>query len=260
MIMGSFFCCSKNKGKAVDEGIVESANIEFNQTGVQSLDDFFNQAKRILDSFKDITGPLNQQKDNFLEVTGFYEVPGAQIKEAFLGMFLSLSALCNGEIESLKTQWGKTAPYVEIDTTAIGTNGEIIFKSFIDFINALQACITEKMPAVLEEAERLPNEADKVKDGATKQIQALNFSQKSTAIVAFGLNVKQLTKIPAFITNSIEGFKGDLQEILDAKDQVQADFFTFAVKGAECAAAGVLNSVGCYKMVYGPIRYTMAQR
>lgn len=41
------------------------------------MDDFFDKAKETLDAFKDITGPLGEQKDNFFEATGFYEQPGA---------------------------------------------------------------------------------------------------------------------------------------------------------------------------------------
>jgi hypothetical protein len=41
------------------------------------MDDFFNEAAKTLAAFKDITGPLSEQKDNFFDVTGFYEVPGA---------------------------------------------------------------------------------------------------------------------------------------------------------------------------------------
>ena len=67
--------CGSSKGKS--GGNTESAEIDFKDTGVWSLDDFFGQAKKTLDSFKDITGPLNEQKDNFYFTTGFYEVPGA---------------------------------------------------------------------------------------------------------------------------------------------------------------------------------------
>ena len=116
--------CGASKGKSDEGGNTESADIEFKHTDVWSVDDFFNQAKRTLDAFKDITGPLQEQKDKFFEATGFYEVPGAgkylsppkssseflkwislllfldknlfiDVKHAFLGMFLSLSALCN---------------------------------------------------------------------------------------------------------------------------------------------------------------------
>lgn len=41
---------------------------------------------------------------------------------------------------------------------------------------------------------------------------------------------------------------------------MQADYPSFKQKGAECAAAGVKDPVGCYKRIYGPIKYTLAQR
>ena len=40
-------------------------------------------------------------------------------------------------MDSMKTQWGKSAPYVEMDTSAIGATGATMFKSFTDYINAL---------------------------------------------------------------------------------------------------------------------------
>lgn len=69
--------CGSSKGKSDEGGNTESGEIEFKDTGVQSLDDFFGQAKKTLEAFKDITGPLGEQKDAYFEVTGFYEVPGA---------------------------------------------------------------------------------------------------------------------------------------------------------------------------------------
>lgn len=69
--------CGASKGKSEDGGNTENADIDFKDTGVWSLDDFFGQAKKTLESFKDITGPLNEQKENFYFATGFYEVPGA---------------------------------------------------------------------------------------------------------------------------------------------------------------------------------------
>lgn len=67
--------CGGSKGKADAEPTVEDIN--FRAIGVQSMDDFFDKAKETLDAFKDITGPLGEQKDNFFEATGFYMQPGA---------------------------------------------------------------------------------------------------------------------------------------------------------------------------------------
>ena len=100
--------CGASTGKG-EGGEKKEANaeIEFKDTGVWSMDDFFAQAKKTLDAFKDITGPLNEQKEKFYDVTGFYEVPGAgnhcsrnnicniEVKMAFVGMFLSLSSQLN---------------------------------------------------------------------------------------------------------------------------------------------------------------------
>ena len=69
--------CGASKGKSEEGGNTADANIEFKDTGVPSMDDFFGSAKKTLDSFKDITGPLGEQKDAYFEATGFYEVPGA---------------------------------------------------------------------------------------------------------------------------------------------------------------------------------------
>lgn len=69
-------------------------------------------------------------------------------------------------MDSLNTQWGKSAPYVEIDTSSIGSAGQNIYEGFVNYINALQSCVTEQIPQVLEDAERLSNEADRVKDRA----------------------------------------------------------------------------------------------
>lgn len=68
--------CGESKGKAEGEN-KESGEIEFKDTGVYSLDNFFESAKKLMDAFKDITGPLGEQKEKFYDVTGFYEVCGA---------------------------------------------------------------------------------------------------------------------------------------------------------------------------------------
>ena len=68
--------CGKNKGKSETEPVAVT-EIEFKTSNVNSMDHFFIQAKNFLDSVKDITGPLGDQKDSFFDVTGFYEVPGA---------------------------------------------------------------------------------------------------------------------------------------------------------------------------------------
>ena len=52
-------------------------DITFKNTNVLSVDEFFTKVKDILDSFAKLKEPLIEKKDEFLESTGFFEVPGA---------------------------------------------------------------------------------------------------------------------------------------------------------------------------------------
>ena len=142
--------CGASKGKADAEPDVSEMN--FKPVGVASMDAFFDKCKETLDNFKDITGPLGEQKDNFYEATGFYEVPGAEIKHAFLGMFYALVALCKGDMDALGIEWKSGAPMVEVRTDQIGDSGKSIYEAFVNYALALEKCVTEQMPAVLESA------------------------------------------------------------------------------------------------------------
>jgi hypothetical protein len=88
-----------------------------------------------------------------------------------------------------------------------------MYEAFVNYINALQSCITEQMPEVLEQAERLSTDAERARERAADQLEALDFMKKSKAIMATAYNIKQLAKVPAVIKSGIEGFKSDLQEI-----------------------------------------------
>jgi len=126
-------------------------------------------------SFKDITGPLSDQKDNFFDATGFYEVCGAEVKTAFIGMFVSLYAQVNGEINSLKTQWGATCPYMELNTAGLESSSNQMYEGFVNYIKALNEVITAQIPDVLEKAENLPQEAEEAKEAAMGELEQLDF-------------------------------------------------------------------------------------
>ena len=69
--------CGASKGKADGaDANTQNADITFKTTSCRNMDDFFNQAQSVIQSFKDLTAPLNEQKDNFYDVTGFWEVCG----------------------------------------------------------------------------------------------------------------------------------------------------------------------------------------
>jgi hypothetical protein len=60
-----------------------ASSINFKNTGVDSLDDFFGTATTFLTNFQSVTSPLSTQKDNFFDETDMYKTPGAG-KDKFL--------------------------------------------------------------------------------------------------------------------------------------------------------------------------------
>ena len=64
--------CGQSKGKEP-----EVTEINFKNVGIWDLDQFFTEAKAVLDGFSGLTEPLKEAKEFFFEATGFYEVPGA---------------------------------------------------------------------------------------------------------------------------------------------------------------------------------------
>jgi hypothetical protein len=79
------------------------------------------------------------------------------------------------------------------------------------------------MPAVLESAEELPTKAEEAKENAQSELEGLDFMKKGKALLAVGLNIKTLGKIPGFIKSSIEGFKNDLNELKDAVNELKTN-------------------------------------
>jgi hypothetical protein len=153
-------------------------------------------------------------------------------------------------------QWKASAPYMDISIDGIQDSGKKIYAAFKDYAKALEACITEQMPPVLENAEQLPHRAEEAKEHAKSELEALDVMKKAKAVMAIGFNLKVAAKIPSYVKNCAEGIKGDLQEVKDAIDDLKANLNQLAINGAKCAAAEKFTPLECYKLIYGPIKYT----
>ena len=51
-----------------------------------------------------------------------------------------------------------------------------------------------------------------------------------------------------------------MTELMDAINSVKDNGALFQQHGLTCAAAGIKDPVGCYKKIYGPIKYTKDTR
>lgn len=93
--------CGASKGDE-DKKKDDPMNVKFGHTYCWSIDRFFEEAQRVVDDFKDMIGPIEEEKTNFLYVSGFHEVCGAckifllssilAITQAFKGMFIAINA------------------------------------------------------------------------------------------------------------------------------------------------------------------------
>lgn len=90
----------------------------------------------------------------------------------------------------MKAYWSAKPPYVDIDFTNVTDTGKQIYDSFANYVKALESCVTEQLPGVLETAEELPSKAETVKDAAENEFDNLDLMAKGKAVLAFGFNVK----------------------------------------------------------------------
>ena len=165
-----------------------------------------------------------------------------------------------GEISALQVQWKAEAPMLDIKVDGLLETGKNIYQSFVDYAIALYNCVTEQIPAVTQNAEELPSKAEEAKEHAQDQISSLDLMKKGKALMAIGFNIKTLGKVPAFVKNAADGIKGDLQEVKDAITDLKQNLPQVIINGGKCAAQEKYNPVECYKLIYGPIKYTMDQR
>ncbi len=73
----------------------------------------------------------------------------------------------------------------------------------MNYINSLEACITQKIPDLLEKAEGLPQEAEHAQNNAGAELEALGAFKKVQALAAIAYNIRLLARIPAMIKQTL---------------------------------------------------------
>ena len=130
----------------------------------------------------------------------------------------------------------------------------------MNYINALESCITQQIPDLLVKAEGLPQEAEHAQNAAGAELEALGALKKVQALAAIAYNIRLLARIPAMVKQTLQTFKDEMTELQDAMNTVKTNQPLFQQHGLTCAAAGIKDPVGCYKKIFGPIKYVMETR
>jgi hypothetical protein len=59
---------------------------------------------------------------------------------------------------------------------------------------------------------------------------------------------------------TLQSMKDEMTELQDAMSIIKTNGAAFQQHGLTCAAAGIKDPVGCYKKIFGPIKYVMETR
>ena len=160
----------------------------------------------------------------------------------------------------LKMEWKVTAPFFFIDVEALAEVGKQIYEAFIAYAKAIVQVIEESCVDTIEKAERLPEEAEDIKRTAEPDFERLEMMQKAKATMATAVNLKLISKIPAFIKGVIADIKNDLMELKEAVMDLKNALMKIKADAKTCADNNVSSAVECYTQIYGPIKYTVDER
>lgn len=134
------------------------------------------------------------------------------------------------------------------------------YTTFVDYMKCIDNLLTHKLPKLLEDAERLVARADRVKDDSAAEFEALGALKKAGAIVNFGINVKELIKVPDMLKSQTMLLKDNITEVKAAVEAVKNGGNKYSDDGKACAAAGLKMPVECNLKINGGIHYTVAMR
>jgi len=85
----------------------------------------------------------------------------------------------------------------------------------------------------------------------------LSMMDKSKALLAFGVNSKNLIKVPKIMKEALTSLKNDFEEVKEAIGQLKTEWGNFKAHGATCGAQRLEDPVPCYQHIFGAIKYTM---
>ena len=247
--------CGASKGKSDDNNAISFAKV-----GVLSMDRFFEQCTACKDSLEGTTSPLEDERQKLMELTGFEWIPGTKLNHMVTGMFISFAAAVNGNLSELKEQWKADPPFVFVDVSGTYDQAEAIFTSFCSYLEAAFKAITENLPGVLEEATKLPDEADRAYQAAEGEFDALDMMSKPGAVMNTTSNIAKLGQLPGIITAAIEMLKGEIEMSKTVIEEMKENWQKLESQGKTCATAGLQDPVRCYIKIFGEIPCTPEEK
>jgi len=132
------------------------------------LDTFFEDCKGLLDAFAEVCQPIEDADDNFLDSTGFFDVPGAKVKDSLMGMIVFFGVLAKADWSKVKYDFKPEPPFMEIKLEGfedgVMMSALKMIEAFENYAKAVKEIIEDKIPDIISKAKGLPSEAEDMKE------------------------------------------------------------------------------------------------
>lgn len=239
------------------------SKITMTKTKLDSVDAFFDDVQKMIQEVYDLLDPIDEAKMALLECTGFDKVECATVQHAAVGIILAFCASLNGlDVMSMVTI-KMSDPFIEID----GSKAEGTVKDGIEqlkkYVKALCSC-KEKIEAFVEKAkafgERAAEVPAKAKEESTKNEKKLGAMDKLRAMKNCTMNCRQVTKVPALVTQLKDTVMGAIEEILAACKELEAKKEKMIDCGAKCMKENKKTPKECYLLCGDAIKCEPADK
>jgi hypothetical protein len=135
-----------------------------------------------------------------------------------------------------------------------------LFTTFKGYVDNLSDIIKNKLPEIIREAERLPEEAEEAKEHCKHEFEGLDMMAKGKAMMGLAKNIAKLSKVPTMIKGVFETLKSELQEIKEAVQDLKSDMQILGSAAIKCVKNQKKTPNECYVDSFGEIKYTTQER
>jgi hypothetical protein len=98
-------------------------------------------------------------------------------------MFVYFSALVEGKLDKFSVEFTQKVPFFKMTNCGIPNDAFKQYEDFVAYGEYLDKVINDKLPDLLDEAEKLPDKAEVVKEQATGELEALDVFKKPQAVI-----------------------------------------------------------------------------
>lgn len=107
--------------------------------------------------------------------------------------------------------------------------------AFIYFAKQLEEVLSGgAITDLMNRIQKLPVEAEGIKNSAGGDFDSLNPFQKAKALANLADNVLTIRKIPGLVVTTVDGFKNDLNELKAVIDDLKANKSKYLEDGKKC--------------------------